>query len=278
VPTARETVNPVKYDPVKNMLAAKIRHSPLLRKLFYKALGLLFLREWYVKRAVRLAFPDPSRPLSVLDAGAGFGQYSYFCARRYPHAGVLAVEINPDHVRDGNAFAQRTGMTRIRFHEADITALDLENEFDLVMNVDVMEHIEHDVSALVCLSRSLKPGGKLILSTPAATRSHQEDGDFVGEHFRNGYTAGDIRQKLADAGFSSVAILYGYGFWGDMAWRLGIRNAMRLAGCGWIGKMAAVLYLSLLLPLVLILMGCDFLWKNKSGTSLLVTAVKASGS
>ncbi len=40
----------MKYDPIKNTLGTLIRKTPGARILFYKLLGIVFLREWYVKR------------------------------------------------------------------------------------------------------------------------------------------------------------------------------------------------------------------------------------
>jgi hypothetical protein len=70
------------YDPIKDTLGGLVRRSPLLRKLFYRALGAMFLREWYVKRKIKILY-RAGVPADIFDAGSGFGQYSYFMAKKF---------------------------------------------------------------------------------------------------------------------------------------------------------------------------------------------------
>ncbi len=64
------------YDPIKNVIGDAARKSPLVRRLFYTVLGIMFLREWYVKRALRELLGKKNEPFAMFDAGSGFGQYS----------------------------------------------------------------------------------------------------------------------------------------------------------------------------------------------------------
>ena len=43
----------MRYDPIKKVFGDIIRKNTHLRILFYKLLGVMFLREWYVKRELR---------------------------------------------------------------------------------------------------------------------------------------------------------------------------------------------------------------------------------
>lgn len=265
----------MRYEPVKKRLGQWIRRNVLLRKVFYKIMGTLFLREWYVKRVIRNLDLKSKKNIEILDAGAGFGQYSYCCAKRFPNAKVLAIEINSDQVDDGNWFANKTRMNRLGFEKADITAINYQNRFDIVLAIDVLEHIEHDEDLLNRFFRALKSGGYLIVSTPSVYRRHIQDGEFVGEHFRKGYSEEEIRQKFRNTGFNLNEITYSYGLWGDFSWRLGIRNTIRLMGKGFLGKLLAPLYLVLVFPLVLKLMVLDYFWKNRKGTGFVIRASKS---
>ena len=79
------------YDPIKNTIGSLVRKSPFLRKLFYFGLGMMFLREWYVKRRIKQLYLN-NPPNDILDAGSGFGQYSYFMAKRFPNAKIISVD------------------------------------------------------------------------------------------------------------------------------------------------------------------------------------------
>lgn len=264
----------MEYEPIKRLFGKFIQNHSLFRKTFYKLLGLLFLREWYVKRTIRKMKFKRDAPVRILDAGAGFGQYSYYCIKKYPRAFILGLEINSDHVESGNRFFQSAGIDHVLFKTEDITQIAYKNEFDLILSIDTMEHIEHDDLVFRNFSRALKPGGRLIISTPSLYRKHRKDGAFVGEHFREGYTVPDLRQKLDRADIEIEQLTRTYGFWGDIAWRMGIRNTIKIMNHSFIGKIIGPLYLMLCFPIVWIFMVLDFIWPNRQGTGLVCTAVK----
>ena len=212
--------------------------------------------------------------MAILDAGTGFGQYTYFCAKHFPNANITAAEINPEHVISGNTFFQNLGWNQIRFQETDLTSASFTNQFDLILAIDIMEHIEQDKIVFNLFHQSLKPGGYLVLSTPSLYRKHRKDGEFVDEHYREGYSEAEIQQKLHHARLIKKKIIYTYGFWGDLSWRIGIRNAIKMMGKDTLGKICGSLYLAMMLPFVLILMFFDLNWPNTTGTGLLVVTQK----
>ncbi len=73
-----------------------------------------------------------------------------------------------------------------------------DNQFDIVMATDVLEHIEDDDSALKEWSRVIKPGGHLILTVPAYQWLWSEHDESL-HHFRR-YTASLVHKKLNVAG------------------------------------------------------------------------------
>jgi 2-polyprenyl-3-methyl-5-hydroxy-6-metoxy-1,4-benzoquinol methylase len=265
----------LEYEPVKERLRKGIQDSAALRKIFYRVLGVVFLREWYVKREIKRIFSKRQMPLTILDAGCGFGQYSYFCVRHFPHAVVVGLEIHEKHVAAGNRFVKKSGLKRLHFEAADITELSWRNRFDLILNIDVLEHVEQDRDLLRRFCVALKPEGSLILSTPTVYRRSQADCAFVGEHVRTGYSEEEIRQKMQDAGLQVKKVIYGYGMWGDLSWRWGIRNVIKCFSMGFPGKIFGVLYLVMIFPIVEILMIFDFIRTNKRGTGFIIVADKS---
>ena len=53
------------------------------------------------------------------------------------------------------------------FQTCDLTTLTDINCYDLILSVDVMEHIEEDVIVFQNFYRSLKENGILLISTPS---------------------------------------------------------------------------------------------------------------
>ena len=78
--------------------------DPLVRRFFYAILGIMFLREWYVKRALRELLGAKKEPFTMFDAGSGFGQYSYYCAKHFPPATIHAVDVKDEQIADCRYF------------------------------------------------------------------------------------------------------------------------------------------------------------------------------
>jgi SAM-dependent methyltransferase len=267
----------MKYDPVKRMIGDFVRHNFLLRKLFYKLLGVLFLREWHVKRELRRLLSE--KPvMHLFDAGSGFGQYSYYVARKFSGLSILAVDVKEEQVEDCRHFFQKAGLKNVEFRIEDLTKPQHENEFDFIMSVDVMEHIPDDVGVFRNFHRALKPGGRLLVNTPSnlgGSDAHSpDDKSFIEEHARVGYGVDEIRQKLGSVGFHVEAVKFTYGPYGDVAWRLGIKVPMKILNLSRLFFVLLPFYYILALPVMLPLMYMDYISKNKTGAGLIVIARK----
>ena len=267
----------MKYDPIKKVLGDIVRENVLLRKLFYKLLGMMFLREWHVKRELRSLLAG-NAPKRVYDAGCGFGQYSYYCASRFPGSTIYAVDVKDEQIEDCSKFFRKAGITNAFFAVEDLTQIQHENQFDLAISVDVMEHIPDDVGVFRNLYRGLRSGGKILVNTPSdlgGSDAHgPEDESFIEEHARNGYGVEEITTKLQSVGFSVDKIRFAYGPWGSIAWRLGIKYPMLLLNVSKIFFILLPFYYLITLPFTLLLMYLDYVGENKTGTGLVVVASK----
>ncbi|MFB6285694.1 MAG: class I SAM-dependent methyltransferase [Candidatus Bipolaricaulia bacterium] len=274
----------MKYDPIKDRLGQIASRHPLLQRLLYGLLNLLFLRAWYVRRAVRRllgALPD-DRTIRVLDAGTGFGQYAYAVARTFPNAQVRAVDVKPEYLERARRFADQTPQAnQIEWAIDDLTALQSEGPFDLILAVDVMEHIADDETVFEHFERVLRPGGHVIINTPSDRGGSdvQAEGDesFIGEHVREGYGRGELSEKLRAAGLEPVRALYTYGPYGSAAWRGLIKWPMQMLGATWASLVVLPFYYAAALPLGLLLNATDVQWDNDEGTGLFVVAQRPQG-
>lgn len=273
----------MQYDPVKDLLGDLVSRHPLLQRLFYGLLDLFFLRAWYVQRELRRllgAYP-PDQPVRVLDAGTGFGQYAYFIAKTFPNARVLAVDVKRDYLENARRFIEKTSQARqVAFAYEDLTDLQTEGPFDLILSVDVMEHIEDDRAVFRGFERVLRPGGHVVINTPSDLGGSdvQAEGDtsFIEEHVRDGYNLGDLQAKLREAGLEPVMSRYTYGPYGSLAWRMLIKRPITLLGKSWLFAVLLPFYYLPVLPLGLYLNARDVEEENREGTGLLVVAQKPS--
>ncbi len=152
---------------------------------------------------------------SVLDAGCGSGVFSYELAKQHPRAKVVGVELEQDLVDAANSNAEQAGLSNLRFEQGDVTKLDYDSEFDLVVSVDNLEHVEDDIGAMQTLFAALRPGGRLVVHTPGYERrwlfvGRRVNFDVPG-HVRPGYRAEDLAEKLRGAGFEVKRYQYTYG-------------------------------------------------------------------
>ncbi|HEX5307749.1 MAG TPA: class I SAM-dependent methyltransferase [Solirubrobacteraceae bacterium] len=104
----------------------------------------------------RLGLPPGAR---ILDAGCGSGRNMVELAR---HGSVTGVELSPTSVR----LARERDCGEV----LEGSVLDMpfdDGSFDLTVSLDVVEHLQDDVSALRELRRVTKPGGALLVTVPA---------------------------------------------------------------------------------------------------------------
>ena len=154
-------------------------------------------------------------PRDILDAGSGGGVFSFELAKRHRAARVLGVELMPDLVDRTNEMVRRSGQDNLRFIQGDVTALDFEQQFDLVVSVDNLEHVEDDVAAMACLFRALRPGGRLVNHVPGYHRrwfvvGRRVNFDVPG-HVRPGYKPEEIVDRLRSVGFEIESSRHTYG-------------------------------------------------------------------
>jgi SAM-dependent methyltransferase len=269
----------MQYDPIKRSLGKVFNASPILRVLFYKMLDVLLLRTWHIKREIRHIRSLLPRNPEILDAGSGFGQYSYYLTKKFPQCNLTGVDVKDEQITDCNSFFARLGLSgRVTFKVADLTKFREANKYNLVLSIDVMEHILEDVEVFKNFHYSMKPGGILLISTPSdqgGSDVHDDsDESFIGEHVRDGYNINDITAKLKSAGFSEVYARYSYGKPGGVSWRLSMKYPITMLNTNKIFFILVPFYYLVTFPVSLVLNFFDVRIHHSRGTGLIVKAIK----
>ncbi len=269
----------MKYDPIKKGLGNVFNRTPFLRKLFYRLLDLLLLRAWHIKRELRLACRQIGKDGDVLDAGSGFGQYTFYMSRLSRNWRIKGVDVKEDQTKDCNEFFARIGENeRVRFETADLARFREKGKYHLVLCVDVMEHIQEDIEVFRNFSYSMVDGGILLISTPSdqgGSDVHEDCGDsFIEEHVRNGYNIMEIEAKLKTSGFSEVLARYSYGWPGKISWKLSMKYPVIILNSSKLFYVLLPFYYLLTFPFSIVLNCLDVRLRHKTGTGLIVKAVK----
>ncbi len=273
----------MQYDPIKRSLGKVFNKTPFLRKLFYRLLDILLLRTWHVKKEIRLWSKATKGKTNILDAGSGFGQYSYFLAKKNKKRNITGTDVKREQIEDCNNFFGRIGLNNAKFQTADLTKYVSENNYDLIISVDVMEHILEDVKVFENFFKSLKKGGMLLVSTPSDkggsdVHDHEHDSSgehsFIDEHVRDGYNIDEIQEKLKQAGFSRTEAKYNYGSSGKIAWKLSMKYPIKMLNFTKLMFIILPFYYLIIFLFVLLLNLLDVKLKHKTGTGLIVKAWK----
>jgi SAM-dependent methyltransferase len=270
-------VESIEYDPFKAVLGRIVSDKPLMRRLFYAALGALFLRQWHVRTELKRIARAEKHIKGIFDAGSGYGQYSYLMTKLFPEARIVAVDVKPEQIEDCRRFFAKRGKTNVEFEVGDLTVFERKESFDLALSVDVMEHILDDEAVYRHVYNSLRSGGLFVMNTPHTERpaSHENMDSVVGEHVREGYTETEIRDKITGAGFRLERLRKTYGpVWGRAAWTLLQRVPMLLISRS---KLLIVLVIPWLIVMYLPAAFCmvmDVLSRGKKGGGWLMTARK----
>jgi SAM-dependent methyltransferase len=156
---------------------------------------------WLRWEVVSRLLPQPTtRRLDLLEVGCGQGGYGARLAQRYSYVG-----IEPDAISSAVARA-RVALAGGEVRQGDLSTVGADEMFDLVAAFEVIEHIEDDVEALAGWASHLRPGGWLLLSTPAWQKRFGAADEMVG-HFRR-YDPPVLRSRLESAGLTDVELLH----------------------------------------------------------------------
>jgi len=269
----------MQYDPIKRSLGNVFNKTPFLRKLFYRLLDLLLLRTWHIKKEIRKWARGKGNNLTILDAGSGFGQYTFFISSKNRKWKITGVDVKDEQIDDCNNFFGEIGRNNVSFAVADLVSYRKPEAYNMILSVDVMEHILEDVEVFKNFYTSLKSSGMLLISTPSDqggsdVHDHDHANSFIDEHVRDGYNIEEIRQKLQEAGFSKTEAYYDYGAPGKISWKLSMKYPILMVNTSKLFFVILPFYYLLTFPFSLILNWLDVKLNHKTGTGLIVKAWK----
>jgi SAM-dependent methyltransferase len=148
----------------------------------------------------------PAAPGRVLEIGCGVGATSWRMARAWPDSEVVGVDLSAGSIEVANACFQRPNL---RFRAGQLAECNLTGAFDLILMMDVYEHIARSErqSVHAIIKRLLSLESRLLLMVP--TPAHQ---DYLRAHDPGGLQPvdedihpSDIQRLAADIGARLLA-------------------------------------------------------------------------
>jgi len=122
----------------------------------------------FTRRVVRQLARDGSQTPAAVDLGGGCGGWVSYLSE---HAGRDFSEIAlADSSPTALSLAAGAIPPASRRYQIDLLDLRWSERWDIAFLLDVLEHIDDDVTVLREIRRALRPGGFLIVTTPALER------------------------------------------------------------------------------------------------------------
>jgi len=136
---------------------------------------------------------------SILDAGCGTGGNLKLLQR---FGNVVGMEMN----QDAALIAGEKVPVPVVQGKLPYQTPFPEQCFNLIMLLDVLEHIEEDTEALKVLWRMLKPGGYILITVPAFSALWSKHDEI--HHHQRRYSAAEVSRKMAESGFKPLYVSY----------------------------------------------------------------------
>lgn len=159
---------------------------------------------WYVARGklVESLISSLPRNIKILDVGAGTGI-------NFPIFSKLGDVVGLEPWDKAREIAKNKGFTNIVNGRAEKIPFP-NGSFDLLVALDVLEHLPDDVKALKEFHRVLKRKGCLVVTVPAFSFLWSEH-DNLNKHFRR-YSRGELVRRMEKCGFKVEKASYFFFF------------------------------------------------------------------
>jgi SAM-dependent methyltransferase len=131
----------------------------------------------------------------IMEIGCSSGFLIKDLVKSFPEAVVLGADVVKEPLYRLASAVPGVPLMRFDLLQCPLPA----RSIDVLIMLNVLEHIEDDVGALKKAFDLLKPGGHLVVEVPASPFLYDAY-DAALHHFRR-YSASELRDKLTGAGF-----------------------------------------------------------------------------
>jgi SAM-dependent methyltransferase len=142
----------------------------------------------------------PHDASTVLEVGCGRGGFAVRLADGRRYVGVEPDAVSADVARARLEQHGVGGEVRV----GDLSVVGPEETFGLVCAFEVIEHVEDDAAFVVDCARHVRPGGTLLLTTPAGEARFGLADEMVG-HYRR-YESERLETLITAAGLQPLLI------------------------------------------------------------------------
>lgn len=251
----------------------KSQKSNAFIKTFKKLYILLFgipeiglqIRSIYFKKII-ISHLFKKNPKNILDAGSGIGAYSIWLAKNFNKAKITGGEIDKNKLSYSEAIRKQLHLKNVKFVYFDIMKSQNKSLYDLIICIDVLEHIDRYEIVLKNFYDLLQNNGYIYIHVPQPNQKrifslfktwHHLD------HVHEGIAKNTLENRLKKLGFQIISSQETSGFFGKITWEI---NHFTLS--------KSFVFAGIIFPLLYVLAMLDQFTKNKDGLGVAVLAKK----
>ena len=156
---------------------------------------------WEGRRALISLLLAEDKPKKILDIGCGTGETLTFLKSEFPNSELFGVDLSESAIK----YSKSRGHKQI--YKASATSLPFKDDtFNIVLLLDVLEHIKDHQKAVNEAKRVLKKKGKIIITSPGLSFIWSKFDENQGHQRR--YTRREIRALAQKAKLNVNFISY----------------------------------------------------------------------
>lgn len=203
---------------------------------------------------------------NILDAGSGIGTYSFLLANKFPDSRVFGGDIDEEKIKFCKSFSKKMQLPNVEFGYFDVEKPSFKHRFDLIVNIDVLEHVNDYKKVIKNFNKLLNEGGYLYIHAPQTNQKRifsQLKKWEHEDHTHEGYSVEDLKNELKKSGFKVTIAKESFGFFGKLSWELNHMSFKK-----------GFLFSGLTYPLLYVIASIDLLFDNRNGLGTAILAKK----
>ncbi|MCH2148709.1 MAG: cyclopropane-fatty-acyl-phospholipid synthase family protein [Phycisphaerales bacterium] len=95
----------------------------------------------------------------ILELGCGWGSFTLWMARQFPNSTIVGISNSNSQRHSIERSAHEQGLTNIEIRTVDVNVLELDEQFDRIVSIEMMEHLRNWPKLLGMMRSWLKPDG-----------------------------------------------------------------------------------------------------------------------
>ena len=121
------------------------------------------ISRWALEDRLRVSLQMvPENTASLLDLGCGEGHFLAMVEKRFPAARLAGVDLSEENIRYAKGILKKAKLIRGDAAKTNLPG----SSFDVVLALELLDHVESDGALISEAWRLLKPKGMLVISIP----------------------------------------------------------------------------------------------------------------